>query len=253
MTRVAIFIKKDKPCQREVELYAQEKFNNVSIFCGRLDDPFPEFAKEKFNILISYLSPWIIPAEALEKADIAINFHPGPPEYPGTGCFNFALYDRVKSYGVTCHHMKAKVDTGTIVKVVRFPVENNDGVLSLTLKSYANMFALYTEIVDLLATGGRRLPTSEENWTRAPFKRAELEDLCRIRPEAGLEEIKRVVRATYYPGMPGPYFIDEGSALLLPPMPTGYVKPETLENHLASCRRSKCGYVLANAVGTKDI
>ena len=58
----------------------------------------------------------------------AINFHPASPEYPGTGCNNFALYENAGEYGVTCHYMAPKADTGKIIKVKRFPVFANDDV-----------------------------------------------------------------------------------------------------------------------------
>ena len=46
---------------------------------------------------------------------MAINFHPGPPEFRGIGCANFALLKNSKYYGSTAHVMEAKVDSGPIL------------------------------------------------------------------------------------------------------------------------------------------
>ena len=53
------------------------------------------------QVLLSFLSPWIVPQEALDRFSLALNFHPGPREYPGTGCYNFALYEGAREYGCT--------------------------------------------------------------------------------------------------------------------------------------------------------
>ncbi len=46
------------------------------------------------DYIISYLCPWVLPGWLLSRARVAaINFNPAPPQYPGTGCTNFALYN----------------------------------------------------------------------------------------------------------------------------------------------------------------
>jgi methionyl-tRNA formyltransferase len=124
-------------------------FKNTTILTGKRVDDFPEDAtKWKGDIIISYLSQWIIPSAVLENASVAaLNFHPGPPEYPGIGCTNFAIYNREKIFGVTCHHMAAQVDTGRIVAVKRLPLFENDTVYSITRRCYAIILALFYEIL----------------------------------------------------------------------------------------------------------
>ena len=147
---------------------------------------------------MSYLSRWIVPTEVLAAARLAaINFHPGPPEYPGTGCVNFALYEEADQYGVTCHHMEPAVDTGDLVAVRRFPVLPTDDVASLLARTHDHLLVLFYEIVSKIATG-RPLSQCGEGWTRKPFTRRELDDLSRISPEMGLEEITRRIRASDY-------------------------------------------------------
>ena len=84
---------------------------------------------------MSYLARWIVPAPLLARAVLALNFHPGPPEYPGYGCNNFAIYEGAREYGVTCHHMAPRVDTGAIVEVLRFPVLDSDNAGTLLARA----------------------------------------------------------------------------------------------------------------------
>ena len=76
---------------------------------------------KKYDFILCFRSHYILKKNLIDKAQIAaINFHPGPPEYPGSGCLNFALYDNSKEYGVTVHLMNDKVDNGKIIECLRF-------------------------------------------------------------------------------------------------------------------------------------
>lgn len=183
-----------------------QNFPEVEIVLAKPGEPFPEkYRAWDGDYLISYLCPWVIPKELLQRVRIAsINFHPGPPEYPGTGCTNFALYNGETVYGVTCHHMAPEVDSGKIIAVRRFPVFATDTVYSLTQRCYAYLLALFYDIVSLLIQN-EPLPKSGETWKRKAYRRAELEALKRIELDMPLEEIKRRIRAVTYPGYPGAY------------------------------------------------
>jgi len=155
--------------------------------------------------LVSYISPWIIPASLLRKAKIcAINFHPGPPEYPGIGCTNFALYNDEKEFGVTAHIMESKVDSGKIMAVKRFPILENDDIYSLTQKCYVNILSLFCEVMKVIMNT-KKLPACNEKWKRRPYTRKELNDLCMITMDMNKREVERRIRALAYPNMPGPH------------------------------------------------
>ena len=177
---------------------------DVESYLGVRGDKFPEdLGWSEYDLVISFSSPWIIPLRLLEKAFIgAINFHPGPPEYPGIGCTNFAIYDEKMVYGVTCHLMAEKVDTGPIIMVRRFPLFPNDTVKSLTDRCYYYMYAMFVDVVGI-AVSEARLITSAETWKRQPYTRKQLNDLCCIELDMSPDEIRRRVRATSYPGYPG--------------------------------------------------
>ena len=197
-------------CAAAVE-FLKTHFPAHTIFLGRRDEPFPQSAYQwKGDHIISYLSPWIIAEEALANAKISsINFHPGSPEYPGIGCTNFAIYDAVKSYGITCHHMDGAVDTGKIILVKRFPIFNTDSVFSVTQRSYCYLLETFYEVVSTFLSHSA-LPQSNESWKRKPYRREDLEELCRIVPGMDLIEMQRRIRSVTFPNQGGAYIEIDG-------------------------------------------
>lgn len=179
--------------------FCQQNFTDVVVHLGQWGDPLPaELRQWDGDYIISYLSRWVIPAWLLEKAKVAaINFHPAPPEYPGIGCTNFALYDEAKEYGATCHHMLPRVDTGAIIATKRFPLFSTDTVGSLLSRTYDYQLVLFYEVMSLVVEG-KPLPTSGERWTREPYSRKEFNQLGRIRPDMSREEVAKRVRATEF-------------------------------------------------------
>ncbi len=197
----------DPDCARALE-YCQKHFSHVTYCLGKWGDSLPEdIRKWEGDYIISYLSRWVVPQSLLNRAKIAaINFHPASPEYPGIGCNNFALYEDAKEYGVTCHHMAGKVDTGKIIKVRRFPVYPADGVEKILKRTYENQMALFFEIAQIMAEGrelpasaeGRELPASTETWTRPPFSRKQFDELFKITADMSEDEVRRRIRAISY-------------------------------------------------------
>ena len=206
MGNLLFFGKRDDAFCAKAARHVRDNFSKQEIHLARRGDPWPEGIGDwRGDFIISYLSPFIVPQGLLDNAKgAALNFHPGPPEYPGIGCTNFALYNGETQYGVTCHHMAAKVDTGPIVAVRRFDILPDDSVLSLTERCYAHIFDLFLEITGILLAG-RPLPVADEAWTHKPYKRYELDSLCRITPDMEAEEIERRIRAVTFPGAPGAF------------------------------------------------
>lgn len=174
-------------------------FKDPLIIFSSRSDPFPRHLLEwEGDLVVSYLAQWIIPGSLLEKASLAaINFHPGPPEYPGIGCTNFAVYHGETTFGITCHHMLERVDSGSIIAVRRFPVLENDSVYSITQRCYNEILHLFYELASGLILGGN-LPTSQEKWMRKPFTRKQLNELCELGPEMDEQETARRIKATTY-------------------------------------------------------
>ena len=82
--KVCILAKINKARTKEIITFTKSLSDYVDVFIGEINDPFPkEITTKKYDLLISYISPWIVPANILNKTKKwNINFHPGPPEYP---------------------------------------------------------------------------------------------------------------------------------------------------------------------------
>lgn len=206
MYKIMVFSKKTSWCAKAIELIRKQYGDEAVAFSGEVGDPFPKEAETwRGDVIISYLSPWIIPPSVLKHASrFAINFHPGTPGYPGAGCYNFAIYEGAKEYGVTCHYMEEGVDRGKIIAVKTFSMAGNESVHTLKEKSMGYLFDLFKEIMGPIIRE-EPLPRSGLVWARRPFTRRQLDALCEVTSKMDAGEITKRVRATYYPGAPGPH------------------------------------------------
>lgn len=182
------------------------------------DAPPASFDLPSFSAVLSFISPWVVPAEVLNKSALSLNFHPGSCDYPGIGCYNFALYENTAEFGPVCHHMLPRVDSGAVVKEILFPVQAGERVETLKLRTMVTMLELFHDMLPLIEAG-KKLPVSPRQWTRAPFTRKELDALCVITPDMAEAEKERRIRATTYPGYPGPYLLKNGEKHYYPVPP----------------------------------
>lgn len=209
-TPILLLTKRDHWSQHAGAL-AQALFPDTLLWeQGTVGDALPASTHApKFAAILSFLSPWIVPAALLEKAPLALNFHPGSCDYPGTGCYNFALYEEAAQFGSVCHHMLPKVDSGVVVDETLFPVFAHDTVETLKLRTMIAMLEQFHRVLSLVAAGSA-LPVHTRSWQRAPFTRNGLNALCEITPQMDAAEQQRRIRATTYPGYPGPYLLKNG-------------------------------------------
>ena len=124
------------------------------------------------------------------------------------GCFNFALYNNEKNYGVTAHLMSERVDTGKIIKERKFKIKKNSDVKMILEKSYIEMFKLYKEILNMIEKN--QVKFSSTKWKRKPYKRSELNNLSKINYNDTKSTVLKKIRCTYYEGKPKPYTLIKG-------------------------------------------
>lgn len=203
--KIILLSKKTDYCKIAQD-HIKQNFSNYALIEGENSDPLPNM-DWTCDYLISFLSPWIIPEHVLAQAKYAINFHPAPPKYPGTGCYNFAIYDKQTEYGATCHHMATKVDTGNIISVKFFPMYKEDTIYTLKNRTMDNIIQLFYDITDIIKNN-LPLPVSDLHWLRTPYKRKDLIELCKITPDTTNEEITLRIQATYFPGAKDMPFIE---------------------------------------------
>lgn len=229
MKKIILFCKKTNFCRYAVNIL-RTYFDNDQIMIieeNRDIDLNEMLGTVESEYIVSFLSPWILPQSIINKAKVAaINFHPGSPNYPGTGCYNFALYEQSDKYGVTCHYMKEKVDSGKIIMTSYFDIGQNETVDTLKLKSMIHLLYIFEKIIKGIFIG-EKLPKTNEKWLRKPFTRKELNELCFIDyNNMSDKEIELRIKATNFPLEPkyGPYTIVDNEKIYL-------VKEESYEDN----------------------
>jgi methionyl-tRNA formyltransferase len=148
----------------------------------------------------------IVPASILNRLGYgAINFHPGPPSYPGWAPAHFALYNRESEFGVTAHVMVEQVDAGPIIDAWLFPIPEDISVLGLEGLAYAHLAHLFWRMAELLATDASPPSTRPTEWGPRKYSRRGYRDMCNIPLDIEQEEFERRIKifgGNYFGVMP---------------------------------------------------
>lgn len=146
--------------------------------------------------LIAFSTQIIVPPDVLRAlAYNAYNFHPGPPDYPGSKPSAFAVLGGAPRFGVTLHRMADRVDSGPIVATRLFPVAPDAHARDLATEAYGTMARLALELAKDLAAIDRPLPESDTCWSGRKRRMAEYEALRRIPRGLSPDETARRFRA----------------------------------------------------------
>jgi methionyl-tRNA formyltransferase len=165
------------------------------------------------DAVVSYLFWSLIREPLLSLGSIGcLNFHPAPlPDYRGVGGYNVAILEGLPAWGVSCHFVDERFDTGDLVDVERFAIdEHAETAFSLDLKSQAHLLALFQRVLQR-ALDGEPLPRASQGDGRY-VSRAEFDQLRVVRPG---DDISRKLRAFWYPPWPGAVIDVDGRRLTL--------------------------------------
>lgn len=162
------------------------------------------------DFLLNFLSPMIVPASMLASVRrAAINFHPGPPEWPGVGAPSYAIYHGDKMFGATAHRMTSELDGGEIVRVVTFPVADGESCDALFNRALHYSLSQFFEVAFDLAREGT-LQAAGFRWGRAAITRKQFDEWMQLLPGDSQDEIDRKIRALRHPRHPGPFMVIDG-------------------------------------------
>lgn len=154
------------------------------------------------DLIFCFRSLHILSAQQIKRATLgAINFHPGPPEYPGSGCTNWALLNSEKIYGVTAHLMSERVDAGPILAVRRFEILESDNIETLLEKTHDRLGELAISLIEnilALDERGRRAllaATTAEKWSGKSRPIRDLDELREVPVDISADELQIRIRA----------------------------------------------------------
>ena len=128
----------------------------------------------------------------------AINFHPGPPQYRGIGCVNFALYNKEKYYGATAHLIDRKVDSGKILDCKLFKIFEHDSIQQILEKAYKIQVKQFNSLINKLIKINYDVRKIYKNyyWSSKLYLRKDLDKLYKISKNIKKLELKKRIRAT---------------------------------------------------------
>jgi methionyl-tRNA formyltransferase len=145
--------------------------------------------------LIAFVTPEIVSSSTLDRLGYgALNFHPGPPGYPGWAPAHFALYERATEFGATAHVMVERVDAGPIVDVARFPIPAGISVPGLEGLAYAHLAQLFWRMAKSLATDPKPPAALPVQWGSRKYSRRAYRAICDIPLDIPKDELDRRLR-----------------------------------------------------------
>ena len=192
-------------------LFIKSNINNSKKINKRLK----KLKKNEFDYLICFRSFQIIREEVLKKIKFfSINFHPGTPKYRGIGCANFAIFNKEKIYGCTCHLMDKKVDNGKILDVKYFKLKKNIDINIMLKKTYQLMFKQSKEIINFVLRKKKNInilikKNKKEIWSKKFYNRKQLNDLYKINPNINEANLNVLLRACNHKIFK-PYLLQQG-------------------------------------------
>ena len=145
--------------------------------------------------LIAFATPVIVPKPILDQIGYgAVNFHPGPPSYPGWAPAHFALYDQADEFGATIHIMVEKVDAGPIIDLALFPLPPDVSVFDLEGMAYARLAFLFWRMAKELACARSLPPALPVAWSNRKHSRVNYRSMCEIPLTISKNEFDRRMR-----------------------------------------------------------
>ena len=190
----------------------KKKFNYVKVCWSEFKgQKIPSnIYTDSYDFIISYRSYFILKDRLLNKAKLAINFHPGPPDFRGIGCLNFALLNNSSKYGATCHLINNRIDSGKIIKSVFFKIKKNSSLKSVLYKTHAEMFKLAKDVISNINDKKyikKCIKKSKKyKWSKKYYKQSNLDEIYKLNLDYSKNQMKNILRATLYKHY-YPYFV----------------------------------------------
>ena len=128
----------------------------------------------------------------------SFNFHPGPPEYPGFGCYNFAMLDKVNFYGSTVHIINDKFDSGKIINVKKFKFSYKKFNLEkLIRKTHENVIKQAKDFINDIQNKKLKIEGNLK-WKKKAYTKKEFETAREIKLNDTRKNILKKIKAFSY-------------------------------------------------------
>ena len=191
----------------KIKKFLEKNSKKLSYFASsKIGEKLPKkLLKLNYDYIFCFRSFYILKNNILKNVKkAAINFHPGPPEYRGIGCVNYALYENSKFYGCTAHYINKKIDNGEIIKVKKFKISKKNTILEVLTKTYKEMFKMAITIVKNIIKNpnyleSQILKNKDLKWSNKVKKYKDLNNFYNISKTIGKREFLNKIRVTNTP------------------------------------------------------
>ena len=154
---------------------------------------------KNYDYLISFLnSMYINKSERKKIKRNSFNVHPGPPEYPGFGCYNFAMLDKVNFYGSTVHIINDKFDSGKIINVKKFKFSYKKFNLEkLIRKTHENIIKQAKDFINDIQNKKLKIEGNLK-WKKKAYTKKEFETAREIKLNDTRKNVLKKIKAFSY-------------------------------------------------------
>jgi methionyl-tRNA formyltransferase len=167
--------------------------------------------------------PHKIPVSSINQCrQGVINLHFAPlPAYRGSGTLTHAIIDQATTYGITFHYVDESLDTGDIIHVVEFPLDESCSAYALQLQTEQVAFEAFKEHIEYFLAGQVSSTPQAELIRRKKITpkfctRKSVQELYKLSLEWPPEKLLKYVRALHLgPGKPLPYVEIKGQKMFL--------------------------------------
>lgn len=132
----------------------------------------------------------------------ALNLHPAPPWYRGSGGLNLAIYHGEKKFGLTLHHLSPAYDDGRIVKLYDVELHADENIMSASLRINNLRVQIFEQIILDLYDSKSDVntviaPTDAIEWEGRLHKISEIDELATVNldNEISFEDLSSRIKA----------------------------------------------------------
>jgi len=177
-------------------------FNVKALWSNNRGEDFQIDTSSFYDFIFCFRSYYILSEQVLSQSRYAINFHPAPPKYPGSGGVNFALLNNDSFFGVTIHLMDKKVDSGRIIHHKKIKISTDDNVEYLLEKKNKTLFNEFKKFTQNIFTSGSEfiqesIDNSVEKWGNFKGRINQINDLQEINIDISDEDLEKKIRCIH--------------------------------------------------------
>ena len=132
----------------------------------------------------------------------ALNLHPAPPWYRGSGGLNLAIYHGEKEFGLTLHNLSPAYDDGQIIKFYDVELYSDENIISASLRINNLRVQIFEQVIQDLYNSKNDVnidiaPTDAIEWEGRLYKISEIKVLATVNfdNEISFEELSNRIKA----------------------------------------------------------